>query len=78
MAELKWWAKRFWCWLTGGHTYADINLRTERFPEHRVTCFCNKCLKCGKWDVFAVDDKALYYDGFPLYEQFGRADNESR
>lgn len=63
--ELKWWFKRFWCWITGGHIYKDINWKTEHFPEHCVTCFCNKCLKCGKSKVIAVKDEALYC-GTPL------------
>lgn len=58
--KLKWKLSEFWCWLTGGHTYADINLQTERIPEHCVTCFRNYCLKCGKWYVFEVKDEALY------------------
>lgn len=60
-SEIRWWWRRIKCWLTGGHAYADINLQTEHFPELCVTCFRNKCLKCGKWNVFAVDDEALYH-----------------
>ena len=65
MADLKRWLKKVWCWLSGGHTYADINLETHRVPEHRMTCFRNKCLKCGESYVFAVNDEALY-STYPL------------
>ena len=57
--------KFLWCWLTGGHTYAAINLQTYRIPEKGVTCFVNHCTKCRKRYVCAVDDKALYC-GTPL------------
>ena len=70
MGELKYLLKRFWCWLTGGHRYADSNLQSYHFPKHCMTCFRNVCVKCGKSNVWAVSDKALYYDGEPLYEQF--------
>ena len=69
--KIKRWLRRLWCRITGGHQFADSNLRTVPVPEYGVTCFCNKCLKCGEWKAYAVEDKALYYDGFPLYEQFG-------
>ena len=54
-----------WCLLTGGHNYAAINLQTYRIPEKGVTCFVNRCTKCGKPYVCAVNDKALYR-GTPL------------
>lgn len=60
MTELKRWWKKVWCWLSGGHTYADINLETHRIPEHCMTCFRNKCIKCGEYQVFVVNDEALY------------------
>lgn len=57
---------RFWCWITGGHKYADRNLESYPFPEHGMTCFRNVCVKCGKSDVYAVTNKALYYET-PLF-----------
>lgn len=68
MVEQKRWVKllkKLWCWLTGGHTYADINLRTHHIPEKKVTCFVQTCLKCGKVQVYAVKDEALFF-GTPL------------
>ena len=58
--KLKWRLKQFWCWLTGGHKYADINLESVHVQEHCVTCFRNTCLKCGERSVWAVNDEALY------------------
>ena len=66
--EMRWWLQRIKCWLTGGHTFADSNLKTEHFPQNRVTCFCNKCVKCGKWKVYAVKDDALF-SAYPMPER---------
>ena len=51
--------KRIWCRLFG-HIYADGNLETIHVPEYRVTCFRNKCLRCGESQVYTVKDEALY------------------
>ena len=64
------WLKKIWCWLTGGHTFADINLVSEHLDGFGKTAFINWCTKCGECKCYVVDDKALYYDGEPLYKQF--------
>lgn len=56
----KWWVK-FKCRITGGHRYDSGEIRSRRIPEHGVTCFIHRCVKCGEYQVYAVDDKALYY-----------------
>lgn len=57
--------KRFWCWITGGHKYANENLETYPFPELGKTCFRNVCVKCGKSYVCEVSNEAIYC-GTPL------------
>lgn len=54
----KW--KKILCWLTGGHRYADMNLTSVSMPEHDATCFINHCVKCGKRNVYAVKNSALF------------------
>ena len=65
MNKLIWLLKRFWCWITGGHKYADGNLETYPLPIYGETYFRNICVKCGKPYVCAVSNEALYC-GTPL------------
>ena len=65
------WFRKTWCWLTGGHIYADGNLQSHHIPEKGVTCFIQRCLKCGEYQEYAVNDSALYY-GSPLAEEGNR------
>lgn len=75
--EIRWWWRRLKCWLTGGHTFADSNLKSEHSPSFRVTFFYNKCLKCGKHKVFAVNDDALYC-GSPLADERIKVDFDGK
>ena len=56
---------RLFCWLTGGHRYADNTLETEYVPykgEHSML-IKNRCAKCGKEFIANFDiDKILYMD----------------
>ena len=52
--------KRTLCILSGGCKFADGNLQSKHIPELRVTCFIQRCLKCGKRHVYAVSDSALH------------------
>lgn len=52
--------RKFKCWLTGGHLYDSGEIRSRRFPERGVTCFIHRCVKCGEYQVYAVEDSALY------------------
>lgn len=54
MAELKRLWKKFWCWITGGHTYADINLQSCYDECNMMFTFRNRCCKCGKVDKWEV------------------------
>lgn len=38
----------FFCWLTGGHKYADSNLMIHTDHETDEAVFENICIKCGK------------------------------
>ena len=71
-----WW-KKFWCWITGGHIYADGSLQSHHIPEHGVTCFIQRCLKCGEYQVYAVSDAALYC-GSPLAEERIKVDFDGK
>lgn len=37
----------FFCRLTGGHKYADTNLKTELSPDSNKVWLSNHCIKCG-------------------------------
>lgn len=38
----------FFCWLTGGHRYADSNLTVYTDPKTKEAVFRNICIKCSK------------------------------
>lgn len=51
---MKKWLKKFWCWITGGHTYADRNLQCCRDEVKMMFRYRNRCCKCGmtdKWEI---------------------------
>ena len=39
---------RLLCFLSGGHQYADINLRVSTDELRDTATFTNTCVKCGK------------------------------
>lgn len=51
----------FMCRLTGGHKYADCNLKTERIPDDtRKLCIYNRCVKCGNIYVAVIDIDRIF------------------
>jgi hypothetical protein len=54
MYKLKQWLKRLLCFITGGHTYADINLQSCCDEANMMVRYRNRCCKCGKaeeWEI---------------------------
>lgn len=50
---------RFFCFLTGGHRYADVNIRTQTMPDDwRIVEITNPCIKCGDISVFYMNVEA--------------------
>lgn len=49
------WLRELLCWLTGGHKYADSNLRTMYSPETRESLMWNYCVKCGIAHLFKIN-----------------------
>jgi hypothetical protein len=49
----------FFCWLTGGHRYADKNLKTYYSPDTRESTVFNHCVKCGIGFLFEMNTDAL-------------------
>ena len=49
----KWWRK-LWCWITGGHTYADMNLQCYRDELNMAFKYRNRCCKCGEVDEWEI------------------------
>lgn len=54
---------RFFCWLTGGHRYADINKCVTYDPIHRTFKVKNYsakfCTKCGKTYTIDLSENIL-------------------
>ena len=47
---------RLFCKLTGGHRYADANIRTQTMPDDwRIVEISNPCIKCGCLSVFYMN-----------------------
>jgi hypothetical protein len=46
---------RLFCWLTGGHGYADKNLETQYNPFTHQSLMVNRCVKCGKIYTATID-----------------------
>lgn len=54
---------KFFCWFTGGHKYADSNLKSERSPDSNEIWLYNRCIKCGALSVFLLDiDRIIQAD----------------
>lgn len=64
--------KRFLCWLTGGHRYADKNLRTYYSQETNETLFFNHCVKCGIGYLFEMNTHALVKKDMEEYSKRNR------
>lgn len=52
----------FFCWLTGGHRYADSNQTAENSPDSNDVFISNHCVKCGarcfvRLDVNRITEK---------------------
>lgn len=51
--------RAFMCFLTGGHKYADENLKSELIPDDtRHIILSNACVKCGCVTEFVMDVEA--------------------
>ena len=55
MKRLPYWVRRLLCWITGGHKYADKNLRTLYDQEDRKSLMWNYCVKCGIAYLFKIN-----------------------
>lgn len=55
---------RLMCFLTGGHRYADKNIKTELIPDDtRRIILSNECIKCGCVTAFLMDvDAQIKHD----------------
>lgn len=51
--------KKLKCKLTGGHRYDSGEITSKRIPERGVTCFIHRCIKCGEYSVYVVNDGAF-------------------
>ncbi len=47
MAELKYWFKRLWCWLTGGCRFAADTLQSHIDERTQLCTLRNRCVRCG-------------------------------
>lgn len=44
------------CFLTGGHRYSDVNIRTQTMPDDfNIVEISNHCIKCGEPSVFLMN-----------------------
>ena len=53
---------RFFCLLTGGHRYADINMIVIHDPIFRTYKVKNYCVKCGKPYTIDLPENVLFRD----------------
>lgn len=55
---------RLVCFLTGGHKYADKNIKSELIPDDtRHIILSNECVKCGMIIEFIMDvDAQIKHD----------------
>lgn len=62
---------KFFCWLTGGHKYADKNLLVCRDKSINLNqySFSNRCVKCGKRYIFNLDLDRLIKAEMEEYER---------
>jgi hypothetical protein len=56
--------KAFMCFLTGGHKYADENIKSELIPDDtKHIILSNECVKCGCITEFIMDvDAQIKHD----------------
>jgi hypothetical protein len=83
MRFLPLWLREFLCWLTGGHRYADINLKSGYNPFTGQYLLVNRCVKCGKKFTDTIDIKEIikrdmeeFMERRRLYVRKDGADNE--
>lgn len=50
---------RLFCFLSGGHRYADTNLTASRPIIHGFVIIRNECIKCGKAYTSAINVDAI-------------------
>lgn len=52
------------CFLTGGHKYADKNIKTELIPDDtKHVILSNECVKCGEVSFFVMNvDTQIKHD----------------
>ena len=58
---------KIFCFLTGGHRYADINLKVRYDQVHRGYHISNNCVKCNHYYSFFCPDEVLERDMFTKY-----------
>lgn len=75
MAELKRWLKKLWCFLTGGHIYADINLQCCRDEANMMLRYRNRCCKCGKADEWEIPMENILQRRPRTYVLYTEVDN---
>ena len=83
MRFLPFWLREFLCWLTGGHRYADMNLKSFYSPDSRNSLMWNYCVKCGSAYLFEINtdeivkrDMEEFKKRRRLYVRKDGADNE--
>ncbi len=56
--------QRLLCFLTGGHRYADKNIKSELIPDDtKHIILSNECVKCGTRTEFIMDvDAQIKHD----------------
>ena len=50
---------KVFCWITGGHRYADMNLESAYNPYTGQSLLVNRCVKCGKKIIATIDTKKI-------------------
>ena len=55
---------KFICFLTGGHRYADKNIKAETIPDDtKHIILSNECVKCGAVSAFIMNvDAQIKHD----------------
>ena len=47
---------RLVCFLTGGHRYSDVNIRTQTMPDDfNIVEITHPCIKCGTLSAFYMN-----------------------
>lgn len=63
------WLRLFLCWITGGHKYADKNLKTYYNPNTRQSSMWNYCVKCGTAYLFKINTDEIVKRDIEEYEK---------